>query len=167
MTGEVRVAAVVAALGCGLVAAGQAPRPARDFERTMREYKISPFGYYSSPSSSWGSGAGARPASSSGPRVISGGPPFRTPYEPGGYEEMAGFPPSFRPVAVQREATLSEALLIAALRVLLFAAAAALIARAVPKRGWSEVLDGNNIAMAIVLGAVAIALGIVVSAPLR
>jgi hypothetical protein len=47
----------------------------------------------------------------------------------------------------------------------LFLALIMLLAQTAPKRLWSEVVDGNNLALAIVLSAIAIALGIVISAP--
>jgi hypothetical protein len=66
-----------------------------------------------------------------------------------------------QPVALEQR--LTERLLGAGLRGILFLVLVSVSARIAPKRVWSEVLDGNNLALSILLAAVAIALGMVVS----
>lgn len=144
----------IALVAFALCAAAQAPAPGslqgsrrQDLQRASQNYSQEPYGSERRP---W-----VRGSSAEAPATISVTPPYNAISPP-----LLAPPPS-----VSLEHRVAERLLSAGLRGVLFLALIMLLAQTAPKRLWSEVVDGNNLALAIVLSAIAIALGIVISAP--
>jgi hypothetical protein len=67
---------------------------------------------------------------------------------------------------LSRGQRLTDLVLISGVRALLYLAAIGLLAQIAPRKMWAQILDRNNTALAIVLAAIALALGIVISMPL-
>ena len=79
----------------------------------------------------------------------------------------AAFPfPASAPPERGRERLVTDILLTAGVRALVFIVALGLLAQMTPKRVWSKVLDANNTAVAIVMAAIVLALALVIAAPL-
>jgi hypothetical protein len=70
------------------------------------------------------------------------------------------------PLPISRERRVTDMVLMVGVRALLYVAALGLLAQMMPKPVWAQILERNNTALAIVLAAVVLALGIVISAPL-
>ena len=62
---------------------------------------------------------------------------------------------------------LINALIFAVAGLLVFAAAMAAADRFIPQRMWKEIVEEKNLALAILAGAVAIAIGLIVSAAMH
>jgi hypothetical protein len=71
------------------------------------------------------------------------------------------------PEVPSRGQRLTDLVLMLGVRALLYVAAVALLAQMAPRKVWAQILDGNNTALAIVLAAIALALGIVIATPLE
>lgn len=130
------------------------PQLRRDFQQTARKYAISPWGYL--PSS------GYLPYSLYAPRYQ----PFYGPqakWIPSAGTWVQVGPPGagFVPVAVSRESRITDLLLVILVRFLMFAIAAALLAGALPRRLWTEIIHANNIALSILLAALIVGFGII------
>jgi hypothetical protein len=71
------------------------------------------------------------------------------------------------PEVPSRGQRLTDLVLMLGVRALLYVAAIGLLAQIAPRKMWAQVLDRNNTALAIVLAAIALALGIVIATPLE
>jgi hypothetical protein len=137
----------------------------RQFDKVAKQFRVAPYGY----------GYGYDHYSSYfyyDFYPYAGDATMRDPYRPAedSYRLARGPEGPVRdgvPLPISRARILADIVLIAGLRTLLYAAVVGLLAQMVPKRVWTPVLEGNNMAVAIVLAAIAVALGIVIAAPLR
>ncbi len=62
---------------------------------------------------------------------------------------------------------LLNAILFAGTGLILFAIAFAILSRAVPARLWSEIVDGKNTALAVLVGLMAVGLAIIIAATMH
>ena len=129
----------------------------REFEQVARNFRVGPSGYYYYLYEFYRDGMTRDPYRSTWSAYPGG--PYQSNRDP-----LAPFRDGTSP-PLSGDRSVAEKFLIAALRALLYAAALALVGWMAPSRAWAQVLDENNIAVAIVLAAIAVALAIVIAAP--
>jgi hypothetical protein len=152
----------------------------RQFDQVSREFNIGP--YYRSDYDKQSQAYRVPYPSSPYPNVLRTFPygPMRAPYSGGSVS--GGSYPALRnpyapqadrgdvgqniPLPISREQRVTDLVLMAGVRALVYVVAIGLLAQMMPKRVWAQMLERNNTALAIVLAAIVLGLAIVIAAPL-